>query len=55
MKIYTSLYRGDTEVDGGAQNHPNLAQHLNLELSQKNMIFSKSFIQISRVVGEGSV
>ena len=30
-----------------------MVQQLNLELSRKNMLFSKNLIQLSKVVGQG--
>ena len=44
----------DADIDGHVHHHPNLVQQLNLELSQKKMIFSTNHIQVSKVVGQGS-
>ena len=48
-------YRGDANVDDHehVSHQPSLVQQLNLELSQKKMIFSKNEIHLSRVVGQG--
>ena len=49
------IYRDDASVDEQVchQTSLQLVQHLNWELSQKNMIFSKDCIHISKVVGQG--
>ena len=57
--VYTSLstfhYREDASVDEQVchQTSLHLVQHLNWELSQKKMIFSKDCIHLSKVVGQG--
>ena len=48
--IIIILYRGDN-VDEGQQ--PTLVHQLKLELSQKNKIFSKTSIHLSKIVGQG--
>ena len=50
LHVYYILYRGDN-VDEAQQ--PTLVHQLKLELSQKNMIFSKKSIHLSKIVGQG--
>ena len=44
------IYRGDNGHEG---HQPTLVQQLKVELSHKNMIFSKRSIHLSKVVGQG--
>ena len=53
MRIFCYDYRADADVDGYAGHELNLVQQLNLELSQKNMIFPNNCIKVSKVVGQG--
>ena len=55
MRIFCYDYRADADVDGNAGHELNLMQQLNLELSQKNMIFPKNCIKVSKVVGQGDM
>ena len=50
MDLYYSFGRGDN-VDEDCQ--PTPVQQLKLELSHKNMIFSKKSLHLSKVVGQG--
>ena len=48
--VYSFVYRADN-VDKDQQ--PTLVEELKLELSQKNMIFSKKSLHLSKIVGQG--
>ena len=51
MHTYILLYYRADNVDKDQQ--PTLVEQLKLELSQKNMIFSKKSLHLSKIVGQG--